>query len=208
MRLFVASLCLIFWQMLAASARPVSYPGGWTLIQENDMAANGLHIHHSPSAQHSVGYRGIYWRDKAWQFHGVQFNRLAKRWNAPNAQANLYIKLAAGMAANDTTDAIAAFGGIAFDWENRRFFTAYENRGLEAGEIDNFFAQKLRFGVAPYIGDYGDTHTWLMLQVDHTPQAENELTLTPLVRLFKGAFLTELGITDRGDVLFNWTFRF
>lgn len=194
-------------------ARPVSYPSGWTIMQNNDMDANRLHVHYSPTAKYSIGYKAEYWRQKDWQFHGVQLNYLAKRWNAPASQANFYVKSGAGIAHSDyqsfdSKTQAAAFTGIALDWENRRWFTSYENRAYYAGDIDKFFTQKARIGVAPYIGDYGDLHTWLMLQVDHNPKADDKVTITPLVRIFKNQYLAEAGLSGNGDVLFNWIIRF
>lgn len=194
-------------------ARPVSYGGGTTLMQMNDGDANRLHIHYSPTFRYSLGYKGEYWRDQKWQFHGLQLNYLTKRWNKPASQANIYLKSSVGIAYSDheTFDSateFAGFVGVSTDWENRRFFTSYESRFYNAGEIERFFSQKARLGVAPYIGDYGDLHTWLMLQVDHHPEKDDPVTLTSLIRLFKGDYLTELGINEDGDALFNLVVRF
>lgn len=68
--------------------------------------------------------------------------------------------------------------------------------------------QSARVGVAPYVGDYGDLHTWLMLEVEHNPEADDKFTLTPLVRLFKDVHLVEAGMGDDGSVLFNWVIRY
>ena len=103
---------------------------------------------------------------------------------------------------------VAGFTAIAADWEDRRFFTSYEGRLTYAGDIDKFFMQKARVGVAPYIGDYGDLHTWLMLQVDHNPKKTDTVEITPLIRLFKGVNLVEVGANTKGDVLLNWVMRF
>lgn len=214
MRLIFTILCFaLLGHYSAALARPVSYPSGWTAMQMNDMDTHSLHVHYSPTAKYSIGYKAEYWRNKDWQFHGAQVNYLAKRWNQPSSQANLYLKTAVGIAHSDlgTFDSEtepAAFAGLAFDWEDRRYFTSYENRAYYAGDIDTFFMQKARVGVAPYIGDYGDIHTWLMLQVDHNPNNEDKISFTPLVRMFKGEYLAEAGISDDGDVLFNWIIRF
>lgn len=210
---------LVMSCLLAASfathvyARPVSYPGGWTLMQMNDRDAHSVHMHYSPTARYSVGYKGEYWRDEDWQFHGVQVNYLGKRWNAPASQANFYIKSGAGVAYSDygrfdNHTQAAAFAGIALDWEDRRYFTSYENRATYAGDIASFFTQKARVGIAPYVGDYGDLHTWLMLQVDHHPSKDDSITVTPLVRFFKGEYLAEAGISDNGDILLNGIIRF
>jgi hypothetical protein len=197
----------------AAYARPVSYPTGWTVMQMNDADTNALHVHYSPTARYSIGYKVEYWRDEEWQFHGAQLNYLIKRWNRPASQANLYMKSGFGVAYSDfdAYDGItepAAFTGFAADWEDRRYFTSYEARAFEAGNIDRFFMQKARVGIAPYIGEYGDIHTWLMLEAKHTPSARDNVTLTPLIRIFKSETLAEFGVSDQGNILFNWTLRF
>jgi hypothetical protein len=119
----------------------------------------------------------------------------------------------AGIAYSDTGDfddeiQPAIFTGILADWENRRIFTSYENRVTDAGDIDHHFMQAARVGIAPYIGEYGDLHTWLMLEIEHHPTSDDKITLTPLVRLFKGTNLVEAGMSNHGELLFNWMHQF
>lgn len=210
---YLCVLSVITFASTTAFARPVSYPGGVTVMQMNNAESNNVHIHYSPTARYSIGYKGEYWRDGSWQFHGAQVNILGKRWNKPASQANFYIKTGAGLAYSDAKgfrDKVepAAFTGIALDWENRRVFTSYENRVTYAGDIDKFFMQKARIGFAPYLGDYGDVHTWLMLQADHNPQQDDPVTVTPLVRFFKGVYMTEIGMSNKKDAMFNFVMRF
>jgi len=196
-----------------ALSRPVSYPGGWTVMQKNDKNVHSVHLHYSPTARYSVGYRTEYWRDEGWQFQGVQFNYLVKRHNAQDSQANFYLKGGLGIAydnfglPNEEIEP-ASFIDIAVDWETRRYFTSYENRLYYAADIDRFFRQKARAGIAPYLGDYGDFHTWLMLQTDHIASEGNEVTFTPFVRIFKNEYMGEVGISNKGEVLFNLIIRF
>ena len=209
--IFICALCMM--ASLPAMARPVSYPGGWTVMQMNNPDTNSLHTHYSPTAKYSIGYKGEYWREEKWQFHGVQLNNLVKRWNKPASQGNFYLKSGMGIAYSDfnqfdrKTEG-AAFTGIALDWEDRRYFTSYENHLLYAGDIEKHFTQSARVGIAPYIGDYGDLHTWLMLQINHDPKKDDEFTITPLVRFFKNEYLVEAGVSDDGDALFNFIIRF
>lgn len=198
---------------LPADARPVSYPGGVTAMLMNDGDSNSLHLHYSPTAQYSVGYKAEYWREKDYGIQALQLNALLKRWNKPDSQANIYLKSGAGVAYSDK-DAFdrevqpAFYTGLAGDWENRRFFTSYENRFTEAGDIDQTFMEKARVGVAPYIGEYGDLHTWLMLEVRHAPEAKDKVTVTPMVRFFKDTHLVEAGFSNQGTLLFNWVIRY
>jgi hypothetical protein len=209
-KLFIGLLCLL---PMAAEARPVSYPSGWTVMSMNDMDKNAVHVHYSPTFKYSVGYKGEYWREDEWSFHGVQVNYLLNRWNKRASQANMYLKGALGAALGDTKSQSekaegAGFVAFAVDWEDRRYFTSYESRLTYAGDIDQFFMQKARVGITPYIGDYGDIHTWLMLQVEHNPKQNDPIKFTPLVRFFKDVHLLEIGASEDGDVMFNWVVRF
>ena len=194
-------------------SRPVSYPGGWTMMLMNNSDRNSVHIHYSPTARYSVGYRGEYWRDREFFIHALQVNNLVKRWNGPASQANIYLQSGLGLAVDDNeqyddqTETVF-FTGLAADWENRRFFVSYQNRYTEANDLGDFFFQSARFGVAPYIGDYGDLHTWLMLDVRHSPESPDNVVITPLVRLLKGVNMIEAGVSDNSDITFNWVRRF
>lgn len=196
-----------------SQARPVSYPGGWTSMFMNNGDMHSLHLHYSPSAKYSIGIRSAYHRDDEFWHNTLQMNNLLKRWNTKDSQANIYLKSGLGIAYSDAGDFDgeidpAAFTGLAADWEDRRYFISYENRYIEAGDIHDGFQQTARVGIAPYIGDYGDFHTWLMLEVEHEPEDTDTLTVTPIVRLFKGVHLVETGISDQGDVLFNYIIRY
>ncbi|MEO0833455.1 MAG: hypothetical protein AAFY13_09180 [Pseudomonadota bacterium] len=213
---------IVFPLPLPAVARPVSYTGGWTLIEETDRQATSLWVHHTLSPHWSVGGRVEWDRRQDFVFGGVQATWLAKRWFGEHYQANVYATGGLGVTApvgaridsRGRSTAPAAFAGLIADWETRRFFVSYRNRLLTSETLgDDFsnrqFFQAARVGVAPYVGDTGDLHTWLMVEVDHRPNNREPVGVTPLVRFFKGAALLELGwsVTD-GQPLVNFTYRF
>ena len=193
-----------------ASARPVSYAGGWTVMQDNNGMYSSLHLHYSPTATDSIGlYTENNW-DMDAVFTGLQYNRLVKRWNAPQSQGNLYLKLGAGAADlyGEGGQRAAGFAGLAADWETRRVFVSYDVRARDYG-TDQSVSHAARVGVAPYVAGYGDLHTWAMLQVENHPEADNPVQVTPLLRLFTGPVLVEAGYTLEEDrFLLNWIYRF
>ena len=212
--LFKKTSMIVLWSFLLWStiihARPISYPGGVMIMQENNSDSNSLMLNYSPTAKYSVGYTVEYWQDKKWQFHGGQFNYLLNRWNFPKSQANLYFESAVGMAYSDNNalnHAIrpATFTGIAFDWEDRDYFASYNNRLVYAKDIETAYMQKARVGITPYVGDYGDLHTWFMVELAHNTTSKNPIIVTPMIRLFKNEYLAEFGISNKGDILLNWT---
>ena len=198
----------LFTQLV--NARPVSYPGGWTLMSKNDDVRNFIHIHYSPTVRTSLGYKYEDWRDQEFTLNALQINNLLKRWNQKDSQANLYAKSGLGVANPDSSGSseIAGFTGVSADWEDRRYFISYENRFTQTESFANFYQQSIRAGLAPYQGDYGDLHTWLMIELRHRPESADSLTVTPLLRLFKQEHLFETGVSDRGDVMFNYIYRY
>lgn len=178
-------------------------------MERTDAMSSAVHVHYSPTAKTSVGYLGEIFREDDYLFNGVQVNNLLKRWNKPASQANIYLKSGLGLASSDGTHRPAAFTGVAMDWEDQRWFTSYSVKAMTAGSIDGAMRQKARVGVAPYIGDYGDLHTWLMLETAHQPNDTTPVTVTPLIRLFQGPVLIEAGYSLMGDgPLLNFAYRF
>lgn len=174
----------------------------------NDVDANSAHIHYTIDPKNSIGWRHQYLRGPSAHVDTVQHNHLLKRWNAPASQANSYIKSGVGVAYDDGQVEPAAFTGFAIDWEDRRYFTSYENHFFYAGDIDKFVHHEARIGIAPYIGDFGDLHTWIMMKVEYDAGDQDNFSATPLLRFFKGADLLEAGYNLDDGVLLNYVRRF
>jgi hypothetical protein len=208
--LFLSAIIFIADQ---SHARPVSYPGGYTLMESHMNDMTSINLHYTVDKDNAVGYLAEYREDSDWLFNGVSWNHILLRKNMPASQLNFYLKSGAGVAYSNYGDfedktEPEAFTGIALDWEDRRYFTMYENRSTYAGDINKSFEQSVMLGIAPYIGDYGDLHTWLMLHVEHKPAEQDNFTVTPMVRFFKGTNLVEVGISENGEAALNFIHRF
>ncbi len=196
-----------------AVARPVSYAGGWTAIEQTDRQATMALVHYSPTPTYSIGLRIDWDRRDDILFVGPQATWLAKRWFGEDYQANVYLFGAAGAAKgvgdNDGEARAAVLGGVMADWETRRLFVSYRAHGFEAGDLDATFMQAARVGFAPYVANTGALHTWLMIEIDHRPDNPEPIGVTPLVRFFKGPALFEAGWSVTDDrPLVNFTYRF
>lgn len=196
-----------------ALARPVSYAGGWTLIEETDRQSTAALVHYSPSARYSIGARADWDRKEDILFTGLQGTWLAKRWLGEDHQANLYFWGAAGLAqgigSNEGGDEVGTQVGVMADWETRRLFVSYRASARDFGNLDTSAIQAAKFGFAPYKGDTGQLHTWIMLEVDQRPDNDEPIGVTPLLRFFYGTALFEAGwsVTDDQPLL-NFQYRF
>ena len=45
-------------------------------------------------------------------------------------------------------------------------------------------------------------------QVEHMPQSKNKIVYTPILRMFKGDYLAEAGLSNLGDITINFIKRF
>ncbi len=194
----------------AAQAKPLTYPGGWQATL--DLSGDGYSLLNTYTVSPVIGF-GLhheYNRSEDYQMHSLHMANRLWRGNYPDAQANLYLESGIGYARSDGGDdeSAAGYTGILADWENRRIYTEYANRYVEAGDIDSGFSQRARLGVAPYIAESGSVHTWLILQIDHAPEAKDNFTVTPLVRLFKDSTMVEAGVRNDGEILFHVMHQF
>jgi hypothetical protein len=95
------------------------------------------------------------------------------------------------------------------DWETRALFASYEMRAADLGQLGAQTMHAARIGWAPYEGDTGDLHTWLMLEVDRREHLVDTTTVTPLLRFFKGPVLLEVGYNlSDSKPLMNFIYRF
>ena len=185
-------------------ARPVTYPGGRMAMLEHRDESTMSELMLTLTPNLAVGWHDEWDAEGDWQFHGPMVAGLTRRWNMPDAQANIFWMAGAGVAFDDVESAggearPAAYVGLEADWENRRFYTLYQARAFWAEGIDETFSQRLRLGVAPYVAEAGALHTWAILQIDHEPEEENPVSVSPVIRLFKDTTLVEAGVSLDGD---------
>ena len=203
--IILAALTGLAFSSTAALAKPLTYPGGWQSVAEASGDAFMLRNSYTITPTFGLGVQNEYDREGDYQMHSVVMLNRLWRGNYPDAQANLFLESGVGYARADggSDESAAAFTGILADWENRRLYTEYSNRYIHAGDVNTEFTQRGRVGVAPYLGEAGDLHTWLIMQVDHHPARDDNFTVTPVVRFLKGSTMVEAGINENGEGLFH-----
>ena len=191
-------LCLVS-PILAA--RPISYSGGSTLMAFTERAKHSVYYHYSPTYQYSLGVEGVRNRISGDEHSYVRLTYLLNRKNTQHSQRNLYLQ--SGI---DPVDLDHHFYGVHGDWETRRLFSGFGYKYVNDQGSD-YEEQFVQLGVAPYVGNYGDLHTWLMLK-----SKKNTLfgswSNYPVIRLFKGNVFAELGYSDRSHWDAHLMYRF
>ena len=167
-------------------ARPISWTGGSTIMYKSNSMMSSYYYHYSPSFKYSVGTEYIndrYYND---QYISIRSTYLLDRKNTKESQRNFYLTASLSTKSNNEY-----YYGIHGDWETRRYFTSFsilDKRSYQKSYTEN----ELQIGVAPYLGEYNQLHTWIMLKSKEDTR-DNKWKTYPFIKLFKGDFLLEVG---------------
>jgi hypothetical protein len=206
-------LLLFFLTLSLASvamAKPLSYVGGTMVMQENDETGHTLSIDYTFDPHFALGLYSKYEINQANEFWmaGPQLNWLLKRWNLPEGQGNVFAMSGAGEARQGTRTEPAAWLTLLGDYETRRVYFSYESRFMYARDIEKSVWQRAYAGFAPYLADYEQLNTWLLLRLDHHPAKRDHFVVTPVIRFFYKTIWLEAGYSSNNHVMVNWTVQF
>jgi hypothetical protein len=210
-----AAACLLGLLPVAATAKPIAYANGTTVMAEYGAGTmNEVQVFHAPRYWWSAGggWLELVSEDRSKQRHisYVRGNLLARRWNLPAAQANVFVWGGLGRATgNDFRGSVLARNaGFQIDFETRRVYTSLRS-DLQESERFSHRVDTLQLGWAPYAHDYDTLATWFVLQARRYTGGLYEGTETAmLVRLFKGGAWLDVGATTDGKLQAMAMFNF
>ena len=187
LRLVLFLCCFQFSGVI--DARPISYPGGSTIMYKSNFMMTSYYYHYSPTYKYSMGLEYI--DDKHFNEKYLNFRTtyLLKRENTQDSQGNLYVT------GNLSTKSSSHYNyGIHGDWETRRIFTSFSLIDKNTN-VRDYMESELQIGIAPYKGEYNDLHTWIMLK-SKKDSINDRWDTYPFIKFFRGDFLIEIGTDD------------
>lgn len=210
-----AALALLGLSPVAAMAKPIAFARGHTLMFEYGAGTmNEAQYFYAPRHFYSLGggWLELSSEDGALQRHVTyaRANLLAKRWNMPGAQANVFAWGSLGRATGSDFDGatIARNVGFQLDYETRRVYAALRSDLTESRHFSHRI-DTLQLGVAPYEHDYDTLATWFVVQGRRYTGGLYEGTeVAFLVRFFKGGTWVEIGATADGKLQAMAMFNF
>lgn len=203
------SILILFLASTKVLAHPVSYQGAVSLMSYNTAKENELMLTYSLKNYLAAGV--TYQREDNVYFTVPRINYLAKRWNNEDSQGNIYLSAGYGQERSFDQALGVGLGAIDIDWESRKYYTsAAYSRYLRQDKEDidrvDYEIMKLRAGVAPYLGEFNEINTWLILQTEKRNDTAWELT--QFVRLFYKNVLIEVGAGFNGSWALNYMVHF
>ena len=200
---------------LAGAAKPIAFAKGTTVMLEYGAGTmNEAQLFYAPRYWYSLGggWLELQSEDGAKQRHitYARANLLAKRWNLPGAQANVFVWGGLGSATgNDFAGTTLARNiGIQADYETRRVYSALRSDLQESDQFSHRI-DTVQLGWAPYKHDYNTLATWLVVQGRrYTGDLYRGTETALLLRFFKGGTWVEVGATTDGKLQAMAMFNF
>ena len=195
------SLLILFFICGVIEARPISYSGGSTVMSNTDNMRDTFYYHYSPTYKYSLGLEAV--KDDYFKtdFSYFRLTYLLNRKNTRYSQRNLYFQ--SGVSSKGLNN---NFIGVHGDWETRRWFIGFGYKKV-SNDIIEYDDKFLQLGVAPYLGEYGDFHTWVMVKSKKNDLLESWSTF-PVLKFFKGNFLIEFGYNNKTEWDSHVMYRF
>ena len=195
-------IILSFVLALNVDARPISYSGGSTVMLKSDNMSKSIYYHYSPTYKYSVGIENLENKFFNKNKNYLRLTYLINRKNTDISQRNLYFQ--SGVLVDD---ADGFFYGIHGDWETRRWFSGFGYKDTKNTFGQDYTDQYIQLGVAPYVGDYGDLHTWIMIKTKKNSLTNTQSTY-PELKFFKGPTLVKFGYSDKAEWDLHFMYRF
>lgn len=210
-RLNSHSLWLICGFLLLSPATwsgPMGFKDSTMLM--GDMGSNWreLWVNYAITPRDAFGVGTLYMRsdDKTLtrQLNELTYTHLVKRWNFPDAQANVWLPVGIGeIRGNDFSNGKTAITpGLLLDFETQRIYLAASYRAYRAETINHDF-RSARAGFSFYETGYDATQPWFILEARRMHDLSDETEITPMLRLVNKRFFIELGYSNMHEARFN-----
>lgn len=170
-------------------------------MSNTDNMRDTFYYHYSPTYKYSLGLEAV--KDDYFKtdFSYFRLTYLLNRKNTLYSQRNLYFQ--SGVSSKGLNN---NFIGVHGDWETRRWFIGFGYKKV-SNDIIEYDDKFLQLGVAPYLGEYGDFHTWVMVKSKKNDLLESWSTF-PVLKFFKGNFLIEFGYNNKTEWDSHVMYRF
>ena len=209
------ALCVLGLLPWVAMAKPIAYAKGTTVMGEYGAGTmNEAQVFYAPRYWWSAGGGWLELTsedgDKQRHITYVRGNLLAKRWNLPGAQANVFVWGGLGNATGSDFAGSTLSRNIGFqaDYETRRVYSSFRS-DLQESDRFSHRIDTVQLGWAPYAHDYDTLATWIVVQGrQYTGGLYDGTETALLVRLFKGGTWVEIGATRDGKVQAMAMFNF
>lgn len=198
---------------LPALCGPMGFKDSWMAMGDLSPNWQEVFVNYALTPRDAVGASTLSMRSDdgtlTRRANEVVYTRLLRRWNMPDAQANIWLLAGVGsVTGNNFAGAKAlASPGLQVDYETTRFYISAAARLYRAEALNHDYASA-RIGFSFYEVDYDQVQPWLVLEARRMQGLSGKTELTPMLRLIHNRYFVELGINTDSQVRANFMYTF
>jgi len=207
----LGAFCAVF--SLSAICGPMGFKDSWMSMGDVSPNWQEVFVNYAFTARDAAGASALAMRSddgiKSRRLTEATYTRLLKRWNMPEAQANIWFLGGIGnITGNDFSGSKTLLSpGVLVDYETTRIYVSATARLYRAEEINHDFASA-RAGFSFYEVDYDQTQPWFILEVRRMRGLTAKTEVTPMLRLIHNRYFVELGVNNSSQARMNFMYIF
>jgi len=198
---------------LSALCGPMGFKDSWMAMGDISPNWQEVFVNYALTARDAAGATALSMRSdngtKTRQVTEATYTRLAKRWNMPEAQANIWFLGGIGnITGNDFSGSkTLVTPGVQVDYETTRVYVSATARLYRAQGLNHDFASA-RAGFSFYEADYDQTQPWFILEVRRMRGLTDKTEVTPMLRLIHNRYFVEFGVNNSSQARMNFMYIF
>jgi len=197
---FIACLLVSF----TAKAAPMGFKDSWMTMGDFSKTFREQTLNYAFTPRDAIGVTSLYMQTNNYSQsqlnNELTYTRLVKRWNMPEAQANIWFIGGVGETTGNYFGGTKATAspGIQADYETTRVYASANARIYIADGITNNVVSA-RTGFSFYEANYDETQPWLILEARRLSMVSTQYEVTPMLRLIHNRFFVEAGANLHGQ---------
>ena len=198
--LFIASLLVSF----TAKAAPMGFKDSWMTMGDFSKTYRELTANYALTPRDAIGLTSTFMQkdnqSQSQMNNELTYTRLIKRWNMPDAQANIWFIGGVGETRGNFFNGAktTVSPGMQADYETTRLYASANARIYVADGITNNIVSA-RTGFSFYEANYDETQPWLIVEARRMSMVSNAYEVTPMLRLIHNRFFVEAGANLNGQ---------
>jgi hypothetical protein len=189
---------------LTAHAAPMGFKDSWMTMGDFSKTYRELTANYALTPRDAIGVTSRYMQtnnhSQSQINNELTYTRLIKRWNMPEAQANIWFIGGVGETTGNYFSGTKATisPGIQADYETTRLYASANARIYIADGITNNIVSA-RTGFSFYEANYDETQPWLIVEARRMSMVSDAYEVTPMLRLIHNRFFVEAGANFHGQ---------
>ncbi|NQW57250.1 MAG: hypothetical protein HQ456_00935 [Polynucleobacter sp.] len=189
---------------LTVKAAPMGFKDSWMTMSDFSKTYRELTVNYALTPRDAIGVTSTYMQtnnqSQSQLNNELTYTRLVKRWNMPDAQANIWFIGGVGETTGNYFNGAKATvsPGMQADYETTRLYASANARIYVADGITNHVVST-RTGFSFYEANYEETQPWLIVEIRKMSMVSSQYEVTPMIRLIHNRFFVEAGANLQGQ---------